>query len=433
MNSLLWATAYSLLDFAKYLLFIMVIRCVPIYKKRITIPIWVAVSLAICLGYYSVHQKEDLFLLLPNFCSLLLVFIMKEKNKLVCILDVLISWVIMDTLSELTIHTMTLISGNYDLVIDVISVNTLVSKIIVIFIPFIYHIVVNLCIKKKSDYSLYPMQWIVVLVFGIGILIIVPTLDRIVCGMSVSEKDYSVMSISILILLFLFVLVMLWQSYVMRKNASLRRNEMRYQYMLKSQSEHFDNLVKNDEEIRKFRHDMRAHITVLREYASENHDEKILEYLSGMEEKANATGAKRFTGNRAVDAVIYDQLRSMDEKGIEFEYDGICRSRDDISDIDLCTIFYNLLKNAIEGCEKVDGAKKRITVKVKNMGDKLGISIGNDTVLKEIPVDGILKTTKTDKINHGLGTRSVRDTVARYDGVYVNSIIDGRFVADAIL
>lgn len=433
MNSYLWATAYSLLDILRYLLCVIVILGIPIYKKNISIPIWIIVSITLCLLCYSFFNPEGFFYLMPNICALLLIFIMEKKNKFICFLYIIVSWVIMDISYEIILHLVSILSSQKDYVIDVVSLQALLARIILLFVPFIYHIVVNICIRKKANYSLYPLQWVVLLISSIGVLIIVPSLDRIICGKPVGEREYLSMIISMFALLFLFISVMIWQSYVMRKNVSLKKKEIGYQYMLESQSKHFDDLIKNDNELRKFRHDMRAHITALREYANENHDEKILEYLSRMEEKANSTKAKRYTGNKTVDAVINDQVHQMEEKGIDFDFEGICGVREEIRDFDLCTVFYNLLKNAIEACEQVDSSKKRITVKVKCIGDKLGISIGNDTVLKEIPSDGILHTTKKDKINHGLGTRSVKEVVTRYDGVYANNIIDGRFVADVII
>ena len=109
------------------------------------------------------------------------------------------------------------------------------------------------------------------------------------------------------------------------------------------------------------------------------------------------------------------------------------RTREDIKDFDLCTIFYNTLQNAIEACEKVEGTKKLISVKVKNIGDKLGISVVNDTILKKLPDSGVLYTTKSDKVNHGLGTKNVKEVVNRYEGIYDNSIENGRFVVDIII
>ena len=214
----------------------------------------------------------------------------------------------------------------------------------------------------------------------------------------------------------------------------MKEREISYQYMLRSQSEYFDSLMKNDAEMRKLRHDMRAHITALQELATENKDDKVLEYLSGMEVKTNLTNTKRYTGNNAVDAVINELTRQMDENGIEFNFDGIINVREEIKDFDLCTIFYNILMNAIEGCMAVEGAdKKTISVKVKNIGDKLGISIENETILEKIPETGILVTTKEDKVNHGFGTMNVKEVVSKYDGIYDNAVVDGKFVADIII
>ena len=82
---------------------------------------------------------------------------------------------------------------------------------------------------------------------------------------------------------------------------------------------------------------------------------------------------------------------------------------------------------------KVEGPLKSVHVKVKNIGEKIGISVDNDTVLKDIPKKGELKTTKEDSVNHGLGTQNVREVVEKHEGFYVNDIVDGRFVVDIII
>ena len=56
-----------------------------------------------------------------------------------------------------------------------------------------------------------------------------------------------------------------------------------------------------------------------------------------------------------------------------------------------------------------------------------------DTILKKLPDSGVLYTTKSDKVNHGLGTKNVKEVVNRYEGIYDNSIEDGRFMVDIII
>ena len=433
MNSYFVTLAYSLLDVIKYLMCIIFIFNIPIRNKKISIPIWLLMSVAFCLGDFAFNQYGGLFFFIPNICALFLVCFFDKKYKIKGALFIVLSWVIMDSLSELIKLLLSFISGSNDYILGSIYANNLLDKIIVLFIPLFYHIFVNMLIKKKVDYSLYPFQWVIIIICFAGSLLIIPSIENIIKGKTVDSTSYIIMCISLITILFLFIFILVWQSYVMRKNVLMKREELRYQYMLRTQSDYFDGLLKNDQEIRKFRHDMCAHIAALREYAKGNNDEKMLEYLSRMEEKANVSKVKKYTGNRAVDAVINDQIHLMEEKNIKFNYEGFYRSREDINEFDLCTIFYNLIKNAIEACDKVDIPEKSIDVKVKSIGNKLGISVGNDTILEEIPENGILQTTKADKINHGLGTRSVREVVDKHDGVYVINIINRRFITEIII
>lgn len=94
---------------------------------------------------------------------------------------------------------------------------------------------------------------------------------------------------------------------------------------------------------------------------------------------------------------------------------------------------YNLIQNAIEGCEKVASDSKNISIKTKNIGEKLGIVIENDTVLETLPADCIIPTTKEDKKNHGYGMKSIKNAVEKYNGIYNNSIKDGKFIVNIVI
>ena len=433
MNVYIWAAVYSLFELLKYFLCLKVVFNIPIYKKKISVPIWLTLSLAVCMAYFSIYYFQGIFLLLPIICFAFVFFMIEKKYKIRGLLYMVLSWIVIDCLSELVSQIIAIISGRNDYLLASFSVNNLIEKIIVLIILVFYHIIVNVVIRKRVSYHFYPAQWLIILLSFCGLLMVVPNLEMIVKGEPVDPQTYIVMCISMMLLLFMFLVVMVWQSHIMTKYLKMQEKEMSYQYMIKSQSEYFDNLIKNDRETRKFRHDMRAHISALREFAYESDDARMLEYLSDMEEKSNSMKAKRYTGNMAVDAIINELKHQKDEKGICFVFDGMLKAGEEVSDFELCTIFYNIIQNAIEGCLKVDNPLRSIRVKVKNIGDKIGISVDNDTILDEIPEDGKLKTSKEDSVNHGLGTQNVRDVVEKHDGFYVNDIVDGRFVVDIII
>ena len=50
-------------------------------------------------------------------------------------------------------------------------------------------------------------------------------------------------------------------------------------------------------------------------------------------------------------------------------------------------------------------------------------------VNSSLPVDEELKTTKSDKVNHGIGIGNIRDTAEKYDGDVFFKYADGEFVS----
>ena len=85
---------------------------------------------------------------------------------------------------------------------------------------------------------------------------------------------------------------------------------------------------------------------------------------------------------------------------------------------DLCIVLGNLLDNAIEATEKLeDEEEKQIFIKLIYQKKRLLIEIRN-------PYRGSLKkgrsgdylSGKNDQENHGIGLKSVRKVVEKYDG-----------------
>ena len=253
-------------------------------------------------------------------------------------------------------------------------------------------------------------------------------------GRNLSSEEYVRMCISLMLVLFLFIGVMLWQSYIVKKNLSMKERELRYQYVVKSQASYFEGLLNDYTEIRKFRHDMKAHVMALTELASDSKNEKILDYLKSIDAKLACSAIKSYTGNKAVDAVINELAKHMEEAKIKFEYEGVLRNREDVQDFDFCTIFYNVLQNAIEASKALDEDKREVSIEVKSVGDKAGILISNNTLLEKIPVEKEGRfTTKKDKENHGFGIQNIKDVVKKHDGIYEARIADSRYIVTIVI
>jgi len=88
-----------------------------------------------------------------------------------------------------------------------------------------------------------------------------------------------------------------------------------------------------------------------------------------------------------------------------------------IEDIDILSILYNVLNNAIEACRKVEPEKRFLEFSCGQIANQLIIKIKNsmkaDTVQKQ---EKKLLTSKKDKYRHGYGMQIVADTVKKHNG-----------------
>ncbi len=80
-------------------------------------------------------------------------------------------------------------------------------------------------------------------------------------------------------------------------------------------------------------------------------------------------------------------------------------------------MFGNLLDNAVAAASGTPHAFIDCNVSLIQNGNADLITVTNSCSNNPIAPDGTLHTTKTDTINHGLGTRSIKRIVDSYDGI----------------
>lgn len=202
---------------------------------------------------------------------------------------------------------------------------------------------------------------------------------------------------------------------------------MKDQY-LRMSKEHYAGLAAHMQEIRRLKHDMKAHISVINKYVEDGSLEQLKRYVGELTEehmKQNVSIVN--TGNELVDAIISDGVSKGYGRDIVIDCMGELPQDMEISDFDLCTIFYNLLSNAMEACDKLNIEEKKIHIKLKKTNDEIRIVFENP-VEWEVNVEALgTYTSKSDKENHGFGISNIRSTVEKYDGNMAMSAENGVF------
>lgn len=186
---------------------------------------------------------------------------------------------------------------------------------------------------------------------------------------------------------------------------------------LNEQTEHYEYLDLRERETKKFRHDIRSHLYVLRSLYEKQEYEEFDKYLEKIEGRIEAFGNKISVNNSIVDAVLNKYLVEAEQKHIYMEVKGHFPTECSISAFDLCTIVSNLLSNAIEAAHRCGGDQVQISFRYNEQ--EIFISVENDYD-GVILFDGdVMKTRKDDKSSHGFGLESIEECVKR-NGGYMN-------------
>ena len=173
-----------------------------------------------------------------------------------------------------------------------------------------------------------------------------------------------------------------------------QQNELTHQY--------YEEMEKNYNRSRKIIHDIRNHLHAL-EQSAKMEDSRYFEDVHGM---LNSLGLKFYSENKMLNIILNDKLKKLSPEQLECSLGGV--SLDFVSDMDMTTIFANLLDNAVEARE----GNPSFWVKIR------GEQIQDFTVIKIWnPALKTYEPGQSGKTGHeGIGLSNVRQAMGRYHG-----------------
>lgn len=234
-----------------------------------------------------------------------------------------------------------------------------------------------------------------------------------------------VLNITLLILLNLYVVYLL--SY-MSKNNELRnelnlfqqQNDIRYRY--------YEELEQKYQDSRKVIHDMRNHLHAVEQLYEQGEKKAGDAYIKDMHQMLNTLGHQYYTSNRMLNMILNDKVQYAGRYRIGFSVQIGDVDLNGIKDVDITTIFANLLDNAIEELigeaeqerkqelDQISVGNTKIELKVDYFHEFLVICVRNP-ILSKIP---------NKKEGHmGIGQSNVRETLKKYGGTMETTLCDG--------
>ena len=320
----------------------------------------------------------------------------------------------------------------HSIVINQTWARVLISQISKLLLFIFLRIIKNSSKEKELSIPKYYWYWIMIvyLISGVNLLLIFKVgliLNNLNIGIQGLTISISIGSLLIVLITY-YVFVKLNEFYKEKNNYKIVaiKNEMLIKEMREKE--------KLYEEVRKIHHDFTNHIICIEELLEQEKVESVKSYIGNLKDETVKTYSWIKTGNDVVDAILNQKRSEGKEKSISMDMKVNIPSDIKIKSSDLCTILGNALDNGIEANETIkDLDKRNIILNIKPYKDYLSIEISNPVSINPIDEEGNLETTKVDKENHGLGIKSIKSTVEKYNGILNYEYNDGIFTLNIMV
>ena len=205
-----------------------------------------------------------------------------------------------------------------------------------------------------------------------------------------SWNGYLLVLVNVLLLLFLNIFVVYFYITAARSNEAEKKSRLYRQKEVLS---------------RKIVHDVKNHIQALGKLYEEGQIEEAEKYKEEVFHLLNQNNHTWYTENRMLNIILNEKLchENLRDARLELDIEENCLDR--IREIDITTIFANLLDNAIEAIGKEEG-EKYLKVLAKREKEFFMIQVVNSKSIHPAKGEG----------HQGLGLENIREALKPYEG-----------------
>ncbi len=288
-----------------------------------------------------------------------------------------------------------------------VVISNMLALVLVLLVLAIYKAVTGHIYKKQLlAYIVFPLyQGILLFCFYIG----------------AGEYDWKDAVIGVLITVFSLVVDIIIINAVDNMAQSLHMDEQMLAVQLQRQTEQEYRQLTEEHilQMKSVRQELSNQIRkVYQLLEAEEKDAKIKDVLQDSMQRLQSTKVRRYCENSVVNSILTVKKESAEEHGIDMKIGVSVPEYVSIVPIDLCSLFSNLLDNAIEACDKLpeNAGQKVIYIKAAIQAGFLIVKTEN-TYCQPVQRSGeVIKTSKQDQVNHGYGLQLVRRIADQYEG-----------------
>ena len=187
------------------------------------------------------------------------------------------------------------------------------------------------------------------------------------------------------------------------------------------ESEHYGKIEDQRREFLALEQHFHDKISVIYEKILSDDYDLAEELTAELMEQVSATKEFPFCPHSVINAVLTQKQHHCEQQSISFHAEISIQDCSPINKIHLCSVFSNLLDNAIHACETLPiGTSRSVTVFAKQHGDYLHVKVLNTSFppVESSPTPG-----------HGYGQKILTDIASLYHGEFFTEYADGIYKA----
>lgn len=274
-------------------------------------------------------------------------------------------------------------------------------------------------VNRKKEYVFCAAEWFMIIITSV----IVISISFILHFIILSDNNPAVTVISLLLLIMEIIIFMIIQRI---SKANKKNTESQILSMQLRQLKH-DNetAIKNYNSMINVQHDFKNYILNINTMVQTGKISEAVKYMDELlDRKINNLQTFVNTSSDVVNAVLNSKISAAEEKNISVRT-SIFYTPDEKNELDVGNLIANLLDNAIEACS--GQSEPAIELYMYSENRMKNIIVKNTVSGSVLLSNPELKTSKRTGL-HGIGMRSVKDTVNELNGITDIYEQDGMFV-----
>lgn len=353
-------------------------------------------------GYFIINTAgylifpETFFNMISNIVPFFLLTFLYNSSVLRKVMAVVISYVSSMCIDVLMVSLEHLLNDRYLIISSGIATSLMI---------FLAERVFEFFTDKNGNYHDLKKGQLLMIIF-------VPVGSIIIALQTMTERNFnyiveSAILLTINVIVFYMYDTLLKTSNEKYKLAVLEEQNLSYAGQLKlyEESVHKERIIK---------HDIKNHMFRIKEYAEEENVNELRKYIESMMESIDVESDISSTGNHEIDSILNFKCSGLKHLGAELHIDLNVPDKINIESFDLTKILGNLLDNVYDAVSQTQ--KKIVYIRIDYEKGIVNICTKN-TYNGSISVkDGEVQTIKPNSEKHGLGLKSIKEAVEKYNG-----------------